>query len=388
MKFAFAILKLRPLGGKERDFIGLVEQFRARGHAIHVIVSETPPMSFDPNVEVTVASLAARTNHSRHRAFAEAVERMRHTMASDTVLVAFDRVPSADYLFVTTRPHAPSAHWKRHLPRHRALIALEQATFSAQGSSFAFFLTHDQAARYTSHYGIAPDRYAVLPLTFGVGRSLPTEYYGARAQVRRELGISNETPLLIHVAVNGRLKGLDRAIDLLPELPDVHLLVIGESGARFRRQARRRSVDARVHFVGYASDLPHFLGAADVLVHPAREENTGTVILESLLYGVPAIVSAECGYAEHVARSGAGAVIPAPFDQKDFLGQVQSALAPGRLERLRAAARRFGPQLVSQGGIEAVTEAMLATISERTAAKASPATVSASREQQPDQPVR
>lgn len=367
MKFAFAILKLRPLGGKERDFIGLVEQFSRRGHSIQVIIGEPPAMSLGPDVDVTVVPLAAWTNHGRHREFAEAVKRLQHELPNDVVLVGFDRLPSADYLFVAMRPHEPRPEWKRLMPRHRTLIALEQSTFGAEGTPFAFFLTQDQAQRYASRYGITPDRNEILPLTFGVGRGLPVTYYDTRAQVRRELGITDETPLLIHVAVNGLLKGLDRAIDLLPGLPEAHLLIIGETGARFRRQAKHRDVEARVHFAGYAEDLPHFLGAADLLVHPAREENTGTVILESLLYGIPAIVSAECGYAEHVERSGAGAVTPSPFDQTLLATQVRDALDCDPLEGLKAAARRFGPKLVSEGGIEAVAEAMLATISLRSA---------------------
>ena len=124
-------------------------------------------------------------------------------------------------------------------------------------------------------------------------------------------------------------------------------------------------MQARTHFVSYAADLPRLLGAADLLVHPARDENTGTVILESLLYGIPAVVSAECGYAEHVVRAGGGSVVAAPFNQRALLSQVAAALEPLRLEQLKAAARAYGPRLVAEGGIERVAEAMLTKIAER-----------------------
>lgn len=369
MKFVFAILKLRPMGGKERDFVGLVEQFSKRGHTVTVATAEPSPAPLPRGVETIVLPISAWTNHGRHRAFAEAIQRLRETAGDDAIVIAFDRVPCADYLFVAGGPHQPSTAWKRFLPRHRQLTDLENAAFGPTSAPFAFFLTSDQAARYRARYGIGADRCAVLPTTFGVGRALPSVYYGSRTEVRKGLGIPDHAPVLIHVAVNGYLKGLDRVIDLLPYAPEAHLLIVGETGARFRLQARRRGVQSRVHVAGYATDVPRLLGAADLMVHPAREENTGTVILESLLYGVPAVVSAECGYAEHVLRAGAGAVVPSPFDQLALLAQVRAALEPARLEQLKAAARRHGLVLISEGGIEAVAETMLATIVARAAAR-------------------
>ncbi|TIW07056.1 MAG: glycosyltransferase, partial [Mesorhizobium sp.] len=45
------------------------------------------------------------------------------------------------------------------------------------------------------------------------------------------------------------------------------------------------------------------------MLHPARLENTGTVILEALANGLPVIASAACGYAKYVEASGAGLVV-------------------------------------------------------------------------------
>ena len=42
----------------------------------------------------------------------------------------------------------------------------------------------------------------------------------------------------------------------------------------------------------------------------------GTVIIESLINGLPVITTAECGYAPHVRKADAGLVIPSPFTQE------------------------------------------------------------------------
>jgi UDP-glucose:(heptosyl)LPS alpha-1,3-glucosyltransferase len=132
-----------------------------------------------------------------------------------------------------------------------------------------------------------------------------------------------------------------------------------------RARARRAGVEDRIRFLGASDDVPRLLGAADLLVHPARSENTGTVILESILYGVPALVSAECGYAEHVSRSGAGAVLATPFDREAFAAEIAGLLAPARLADAKAQAQRYGQTLSAEAGLPRVAAAMLDIIARR-----------------------
>jgi hypothetical protein len=47
---------------------------------------------------------------------------------------------------------------------------------------------------------------------------------------------------------------------------------------------------------------PRFLLGADLLIHPAYNENTGTVLLEALVAGLPVLTTAVCGYAHYIAR--------------------------------------------------------------------------------------
>jgi UDP-glucose:(heptosyl)LPS alpha-1,3-glucosyltransferase len=62
-------------------------------------------------------------------------------------------------------------------------------------------------------------------------------------------------------------------------------------------------------------DIPRFLLGADLLIHPAYNENTGTVLLEAVVAGLPVLTSAVCGYAHYIAEAVAGIVLPEPFAQ-------------------------------------------------------------------------
>ncbi|HWV10004.1 MAG TPA: glycosyltransferase, partial [Pseudomonas sp.] len=63
-------------------------------------------------------------------------------------------------------------------------------------------------------------------------------------------------------------------------------------------------------------DIPRFLLGADLLIHPAYNENTGTVLLEALVAGLPVLVTDICGYAHYIAEADAGRVLASPFEQE------------------------------------------------------------------------
>lgn len=63
------------------------------------------------------------------------------------------------------------------------------------------------------------------------------------------------------------------------------------------------------------------------MIHPAYNENTGTVLLEALVPGLPVLVSAVCGYAHYIAEADSGLVLDEPFEQaqlNQYLAQMLS----------------------------------------------------------------
>ncbi|EKD74229.1 MAG: Lipopolysaccharide kinase (Kdo/WaaP) family protein, partial [uncultured bacterium] len=87
-----------------------------------------------------------------------------------------------------------------------------------------------------------------------------------------------------------------------------------------------------VRFLGGRNDVPGFLLAADLLVHPAYHENTGTVLLEAMIAGLPVLTVDSCGYAHYVNEARAGRVLPSPFCQNTFNQTLQQMLvSPERL---------------------------------------------------------
>ena len=63
--------------------------------------------------------------------------------------------------------------------------------------------------------------------------------------------------------------------------------------------------------------LPYLL-SANLLIHPARVEAAGMVLLEAITTGLPILTTGICGYAFHIQQAQSGMVLPAPFRQKQL----------------------------------------------------------------------
>ncbi len=100
----------------------------------------------------------------------------------------------------------------------------------------------------------------------------------------------------------------------------------------------------RVRLIGYQEDVPALMAAADLFVHPARLETTGSAILKSIVNGLPAIVTAACGYAGHVNLAKTGVVLAEQFSEKQFHRALVDASDPATITRWSENGRRYGAQ--------------------------------------------
>ena len=182
--------------------------------------------------------------------------------------------------------------------------------------------------------------------------------------------------LLLQVGSGFKTKGLDRSLKALAGLPEAlrartRLIVIGQDDpAPFLRQARSLGIAERVAILPGRSDIPRFLLGADLLIHPAYNENTGTVLLEALVAGLPVLATAVCGYAHYIEEAEGGRVVAEPFVQETLtavLEQMQQAIQTQQKARMNgknmqlqhaaALAASLDPYRVLARGYALVTDA-------------------------------
>jgi UDP-glucose:(heptosyl)LPS alpha-1,3-glucosyltransferase len=352
MKFAFTLIKYFPFGGLQRDFIRIADACLSRGHQVDVFTpywqGEVPT-----GLNVTVLTLKAFSNHQRRFALSREVLRRTRTDHYDAV-VGFSKMPGLDFYYaadscfaerVATKPF-----WYPYTGRCRSYLALEQAVFASQAPTQIMLLTEKDRETYQRYYQTPPHRFHVLPPGIARDRLAPPDARDIRHRLRSELEISAETHMILMVGSGFRTKGTDRAMKAFAALPDkirhqAVLVIIGKDNFRpFRRLARRLRIEKQILFFHGRDDIPRFLFSADILLHPAYRENTGTVLIEAMAARLPVLASDVCGYASHIARADAGQLVPTPFRQETLNAMLVEMLISTQKETWGANGWRYVTQ--------------------------------------------
>lgn len=164
-------------------------------------------------------------------------------------------------------------------------------------------------------------------------------------------------PYVVGMVANfARYKGhrdfIRMAARVTRELPAVRFLVIGGvvedplEPERLAIWAKRLGLNDRVHFIGHRADVPAMLKSIHILVHPARFEAFGRVLIEAMAVGRPVVASDDGGPREIVQHGLTGYLVP-PGDVDCFAQRVIELLKDdalrGRMGEAAAleARRRF-----------------------------------------------
>ncbi len=353
MKLLFCLFKYFPFGGLQRDFLRIAQTCEARGHTIHVLTMRWEgeiPAGF----EVSQVRARALTNHGRAWSFAERAKQYLRDNRYDRV-VGFNKMPGLDVYYAADPCFRHKVMTTRHglyrfTPRSRSYCELERSVFDASARAHILMIAPGEKEHYVRWYDTPPHRFHNLPPGISRDRVQSGDVHATRRSVRAELGMGDEEILLLSVGSGFKTKGLDRSIRAMASLPDslrarARLIVIGE-GKRgpFERMAREHGVLARLHFLGGRNDVPRFLAAADLLLHPAYSENTGTVLLEAMASGLPVLASDVCGYAVHVKKAAAGLLIASPYRQAVFDELLRHMLTTEEKSAWRRNGRRYAEQ--------------------------------------------
>lgn len=129
---------------------------------------------------------------------------------------------------------------------------------------------------------------------------------------RASLDTPADVPVILAL---GRLhsdKAFDVLLAALADVPRAHLWLAGEGplDRELKRLAHAHGVTARVHFLGWRTDVAALLGAADCLACPSRIEPLGNVILEAWAHRRPVVAAASKGPTGLVRDGDTGLLVP------------------------------------------------------------------------------
>ena len=335
MKLAFCLFKYFPYGGLQRDFLRIAKECLKRGHEIHVYTMEATddlPQEF----HLHMLHKKGWQNHTRCVSFVKQCE-TRLKQGQYDLVIGFNKMPWLDVYYAADICYQSRIHEKHGLfygllPRYRELIKLEKAVFQHGYQTEIMLIANAQKHEYQMYYQTENERFHLLPPGIDKDRIASDQASLIRQSLRASFHLMDEHIVLLMIGSGFKTKGLDRVMVGIAALPyalqsKVRLFVIGEDNQTpFLTLAKKLHLLDQVMFLGGRSDVPSFLLAADLLLHPAYHENTGTVLLEALVSGLPVLTVDVCGYAHYIKEANAGIVLSSPFEQLRFNEALQTMI--------------------------------------------------------------
>lgn len=338
MKVAAVIYKFFPYGGIQLDLLRIIAECNVRGH--EVVVYTTKWEGECPNyVELHTIEVETKSNHKRMAEFSDKVNKLLKESPVDVVF-GVNRIAGLDAYFAgdtcyTAKAHSSRSFLYRLMPRYKTYHQLESAVFSPESScKCLMMLTQDQKLEFMQYFNTPKERFILLPPGIPEDRCRPEDADKIRVAKRAELGLADNDILLIQIGSGFITKGLDRTIKAMASLPAgwrkrCRLLVVGsDRPERFIKLAKRLRVDQQVEFLGGRNDVPALLWAADLLMHPAVNDATATVLAEAIVAGLPAICTSVCGFSTLIKQANSGIILNEPFNQDELNKELEKILDP------------------------------------------------------------
>ena len=325
MNLAFALYKYFPYGGLQRDMLRIAQACVARGSAVTIYCADWQG-AIPADIRVEHIAVKGASNHSRNRCFSAALQSRLKQEAHDLV-VGFNKMAGLDIYYAADTCFKAKVMQERlpllrFLPRYRQYLKDEAAVFGAESNTKILAIAERSVDEYEQYYSGVKNRCTVLPPGISPDRRAGDNAAALRSKFRREWSLQQKDKLLLMIGSGFRTKGLDRAIRALAALPpdllaNTRLVVIGQDKPdAFIRLAKTLRVEQHLEFLAGRDDVPAFLQGADMLIHPAYRENTGTVLLEAAVAGLPVLTTAVCGYSGYIRDYDCGIVVDEPFNQQ------------------------------------------------------------------------
>jgi UDP-glucose:(heptosyl)LPS alpha-1,3-glucosyltransferase len=211
-------------------------------------------------------------------------------------------------------------------------------------------LSHRMKALIRSRYARYSPEVTVIPNGVDRKRFFPGLRETQGTVTRKALGIPASGKVLLFIAHNFRLKGLQHAVAGAERFRskggDPYLVVAGRGKKKdLKSTGTVLAVENRIRFLGDRDPVAPLYGAADVVLHPTFYDHCSLVVLEALGAGVPVITTRLNGAAELMQDQEAGRILNDPRNHEAMAEALGEILDSSNHARFRENAARLGKAL-------------------------------------------
>lgn len=211
-------------------------------------------------------------------------------------------------------------------PLNHYRLVLERLRYALKRFKKAIAVSNRAKHEIVNFYRVPPELIVVIPNGVDFQGFQSSECTFVRENIRKIYNIPLQSPLLLFVGHNFRLKGLKYIIEAMPKIKESYLLVAGAGDiASFKRLSNKLRVEDRVIFTGPVKKVNEFYIASDLFVFPTIGEGFPMVCLEAMASGLP-ILATKVGGVEDYLRDGYNGffIIRDPGDIVEKVNMVSS----------------------------------------------------------------
>ena len=201
------------------------------------------------------------------------------------------------------------------------------------------------AAHLREVFRVPPERIRLIPHGIEIARFTHPVDPSEQRRFRRQVGLSDDGPVIGTVARLVESKGVAQLLaslrEVLTQMPRAQALIVGDGDdrARLERMTREQGLAQAVRFTGSLPETRVALSVMDLFVFlPATQEGFGLSLLEAMAGARPIVAIRRGGGAPWVLEEAGVGVLVEPDDPRAL------ADALTRLLRDPAQARRLGAQ--------------------------------------------
>lgn len=343
------ICEYARLNGAERSLLATLPGLRDAGFEIVAVAPQTGPLAEElDRAGVDLVPVCWHDNAGRRKPLADIRDELdRYIRASAPDLVHANSLsmarivgPVVERLGIASVGHI------------RDIVGLSRTAMGDVNRNDRLLCVSAATRDFHITQGLDEGRAHVLFNGVDLDRFAPREPTG---WLHAELGIDPDAAIITTIGQIGARKGQDVLVAALPGIvaavPAVQLVVVGErcsqkdEAVAYERSLHetldRAGLADRVHFVGVRKDVERILGETTVLVHAARQEPLGRVLLEAAAAGGAIVATDVGGTAEIFAGTESSAILVPEDDPQRLSDEVARLLQnDDERQRLSAAARR------------------------------------------------
>lgn len=167
------------------------------------------------------------------------------------------------------------------------------------------------------------------------------ESLALRDRLRQELKLPLTSRLVLTVGRLNQQKGHNDLISIIPaiaeEFPEIKFIWVGDGELRPQLEAaiKTAKIETSVLLLGYRTDIPQLLKAADLFLFPSHYEGYPFALLEAMAYNLPIVASNADPMPEIITDRSHG-VLFRVGDRDDILAKLRWALQNPLLMRVMA----------------------------------------------------